>query len=47
MDNVEGQLRILLAGGGLTDVSDFCDFSLAAQNEALGMSSIISVPFDF
>jgi len=42
MDNVEGQLKVLLKGGGLTDVTDFCDFSLAAQNEALGNYELLT-----
>jgi len=40
MDNTEGQLKILLNGGGLNDDSLFCDFSLTAQNEALASKGI-------
>jgi len=40
-NNTEGQLKILLNGGGLNDDSIFCDFSLTAQHEVLGMFIVV------
>ncbi len=35
MDQIENQLKSLLNGGGLPE-ENYCDFTLADQNEALG-----------
>jgi len=37
MDNIESQIKTLLAGDGLKNDQIFCDFTLADQHEALGM----------
>ena len=36
MDTTEENLKILLNGGSADDSVDFCDFSLADQNELTG-----------
>lgn len=40
MDSIENNLTMLLDGLALQDGEELCDFSLADQNEAIGMSML-------
>lgn len=37
MDQIEPQLKSLLNGGGISEENLHCDFTMADQNEALGL----------